>query len=51
MFHHREIVRDKKVGEMELLLKLLEEINHLGLNGDIEGRDRFIGNNQLWVKG
>src|SRR6188472_240153 len=41
---------DEDVGEAELALQLLEQIHHLGLNGDVERRDRFIADDHLWVK-
>lgn len=42
MLNHSEIVRDEEIGELHLLLKLLEQIDNLGLNGDIQGRDGFV---------
>lgn len=45
VFNHREVVGDKEVGQTELLLDVIEEVDNLGLNREIEGGDRFIGNN------
>ena len=45
MLYHREIVSDKKVGQMKLLLQILQEVKDLGLDGDVQGRDRFVSNN------
>src|SRR2546427_4765208 len=42
MLNHSEIVRDEEIGELHLLLKLLEQIDNLGLNGDIQGRDGLV---------
>jgi hypothetical protein len=45
MFYYGKIVSDKKVCEMKLLLQILQEIQDLGLDGDVQGRDGFISNN------
>ena len=45
MLYHREIVSDKKVGQMKLLLQILQEVQDLGLDGDVQSRDRFVSNN------
>ena len=37
VLYHRQIMGDKKVGEAELFLQVLEKINHLGLDGNIQG--------------
>ncbi len=42
VFDHREIMRDEQVGQIELALQLGEQIYYLGLNRNIECRDRFI---------
>ena len=39
---HREIVRDEQIGEVELLLQLDQEIEDLGLDRDVERRDRLV---------
>src|SRR3989338_8683333 len=51
MLDHPEIVRNKEIGKMHLLLELLEEIDNLGLNRDIQGGDRLIGNDELRIHG
>ena len=39
---HREIVRDEEVRKVVLPLELAEEIQHLSLDRDVEGRDRLV---------
>lgn len=34
---HRKIVRDKEISQGKLLLQILQQIDHLGLNRQIEG--------------
>jgi hypothetical protein len=46
---YREIVRDKKHGESKLLPQLVEQIEHLRLDGDIQGGSGFVGDQQLWA--
>lgn len=41
---------DKEVCQRELLLKVFEEIDHLGLDGDIQGGDRLIANNEARIE-
>ena len=42
-----EIVRDEQVGEPHLALQVGEEVEHLRLDRDVEGRDRLVGDDQL----
>jgi hypothetical protein len=51
MLDHGEIVSNEKVGKVKRLLQILEEVKHLGLNGDVQRRHGLIGNDQLWVQG
>ncbi|MNJ57821.1 hypothetical protein D3C77_534290 [compost metagenome] len=51
MTNNAEIVTDEQVGKMEFLLNVLHKVEHLGLNGYIEGRYRLICNNQLGFQG
>src|SRR5438552_3912340 len=39
------------VGEAELLLKLLQQVDDLSLDRDVEGRYRFVGDDQLGAHG
>ena len=47
----REVVGDEEVGEAELLLEVLEEVEDLGLDGDVEGRDGLVAEHQLGPQG
>ena len=44
---HREVVRDEQVGEAELLLQVLEQVDHLRLDRHVERRDRLVAHDQL----
>ena len=49
MSHHREIVCDEQIGEVELLLQVLEEVDDLRLNRDVERRHRFVGDDEVGI--
>ena len=42
---------DEQVGQVELLLQVLQQIDHLGLDGHIQGRDGFITDDQGRLQG
>ena len=42
-----EVVGDEDVGEVELLLQLDEQVQHLRLDRDVERRDRLVGDDEL----
>jgi hypothetical protein len=44
-------VCDKQVGESELHLEVLEEVDDLGLDGDVECRDRLVTDDEIGVDG
>ena len=44
-------MRDKQVREVELLLEVLEQVQHLGLDRDVERRDGLVADDQLGPKG
>ena len=46
-----EVVGDEEVGEAELLLQVLEQVEDLGLDRDVERRDGLVGDDQLRVQG
>ena len=48
---HGEIVRDEEVGEAELLLEVLEEIDDLRLHADVERADRFVADDESRLHG
>src|SRR3990172_2859263 len=49
--NHSQIVADQHDGSADLLLKPVDEINDLGLDSDVEGRSRFIGQHQSRIAG
>ncbi len=51
VFYHGEIVGDEKVGEIELFLQINEEVEDLGLDGNVEGGDWFIADQPLGFQG
>ena len=42
-----EVVGDEDVGEPELVLKVVEQVDDLRLDRDVERRDRLVGDDQL----
>ena len=46
-----EVVGDEQVGEPELVLEVLEQVDDLRLDRDVERRDRLVGDDQLRVQG
>ena len=48
---HSQVVGDEDIGEPQLFLKLLQQIQDLGLNGDIQGRDRLVADDELGLHG
>ena len=51
VLHDRQVVRDEQVGEVELLLQVLEQVEDLGLDRDVERRDRLVAHDQLGPQG
>jgi hypothetical protein len=44
-----EVVRDEDVGEVEVALEVLQQVEDLRLHGDVERRDRLVADDQLRV--
>ena len=51
VFYHAQIMCNKKIGKPILFLELDQQVDHLCLDGNIEGGDRLIADNQLWIQG
>jgi hypothetical protein len=49
VLHYGKIVGYEQVSEVELILKILQKVYHLGLDGDIQRRNRFIADYELGV--
>ena len=47
MPHHAQVMGDKQIRQPKLLLQLFEQVDNLGLDGDIQGRDGLITNDQI----
>lgn len=58
--HHRDPVRDplddgqvaadEEIGQLELLLQLEHQIEHRRTDGDVQGRYRFIGDDEAGIE-
>ena len=45
--HHRQVVRDEEHRQAERLLQFAEQVDHLGLDGDVERGDRLVAHDEL----
>ena len=41
---------DEQIGKSHLLLKVLHQVQHLSLNGHVQGRHRLIADNEFRVQ-
>ena len=48
--HDRKIVGNEQIGKAQTLLQINEQIDDLGLNVNVERRDRFISNDEFWLE-
>jgi len=48
---HAQVVSDEDVGKVQLVLQVIEQVDHLGADRDVEGGDRLVGDDQLRVQG
>jgi hypothetical protein len=48
---HGEVVADEQVRQPELPLQIQEQVQDLGLDGDVQGRDRLVGDDQFGLAG
>jgi len=46
--HHREVVCDEQIGEAQLALQILQQVDDLRLNRNVQRRDRLVQNQQPW---
>src|SRR5262245_11431116 len=51
MLDDAEVVRDEEHGEAEALAQILKQVQYLGLDGHVEGRDGLVGHDEAWVEG
>ena len=47
VLNHRQVVADEQVGQPELSLQILHEVEDLRLDGHVQGRDRLVGDDQV----
>ena len=45
--HHGQVVRDHHVRQAQLVLQVFEQVDHLGLDRHVQGRDRLVRHDQL----
>ena len=48
--HHGQVVGDKKVSQAEFLLQVFQQVDHLRLDGNIQGGDGLIADDQIRVE-
>ena len=51
MAHHRQVVGDEEIGEMETLAQVLEQVHHLSLDRHVERRHCFVADDELGIHG
>src|SRR4030067_585272 len=49
--HHAQVVGNEQVGQAELSLQVFQQVDYLGLDGDIQGRDRLAADDKLRIGG
>ena len=47
VFHYGEIVGNKKIGQVQFFLEIHQKIHDLSLNGDVQGTDGFVTDNEF----
>ena len=50
MLYHRKVMCDEQICKPHLLLKILHQIQYLGLYGHIQGRDRLVADNKFRIQ-
>ena len=50
MAHDREVMGDEHVGEVELVLEVGEEVDHLGADRHGEGGHGLVGHDKFWLE-
>jgi hypothetical protein len=48
--HDGQVVRDEEVGQRELVLQFVEQVDDLGLDRDVEGRYRLVRDDEVRVE-
>ena len=47
MADHGQVMGDKKIGQTQLFLQLAKQVDDLGLDGHVQGRDRLVTDDKL----
>ena len=47
VFYHRHVMRDEEIGDAELALQFLEQLQHARLDRHVKRRHAFVGDDQL----
>jgi hypothetical protein len=48
--HDGQVVADEDVGDVSFVADVGEQVQHLGLNGDVEGGDGFVEDQDCWLR-
>ena len=48
--HDPQVVRDEQIGKTTFSLNVFQQVDHLGLDRNVEGGDRLVGDDQLGVE-
>src|SRR6185295_3948963 len=51
MLHHGQVMSNEQIGEPELGLQILQDIQDLGLNGNIQRGNWLVTNNEFGAEG
>ena len=49
MAHHRQVVTDEQIRQAELLLQVLQKVDHLRLDRHIKGGNRLVADDKFGV--
>ena len=50
MPHEPQIVRDEQIGQLQPLLQIHQQVDHLRLHRDVERRDRLVGDDERRIE-
>jgi hypothetical protein len=48
--HHRQVVADEDIGQAEIVLQVLQQVEHLGLHRDVQRAHRLVEHQHLGVQ-
>ena len=49
--HHRQVMGDKEIGQVELRLQILQQVQDLGLDGHVQRGHRLVADDELGLQG